>query len=142
MFINEKDYVSTGQIFKKYREKNKDTRQSMGERLGCTGQYLGNIEKDNGKPSKELLNTFFEEYQVSIDDQEMVIWFEDFRKTPDRIRQDFFYLVNKVNRLQEALKKERELNKFGRAFHAFFSQYNMDEVKELMGYDFNDDFDL
>lgn len=101
--------LSTGEIFRKYRDISGEQQKDLADKLKTTRNYLSKIERNESPPSKITLEEFFKLYNVTIEEKEAILFYESFRKADAIVRNTL--LEYKI--LFEQEKKKNEENDLG-----------------------------
>jgi|GEM_PF-6221412 len=80
------EFKKTADIIKKILEDNKYDEVTYAEKIGKTRQSVSYYIKDQRAPSKDFLEKLYSDFNVPLEIQEEIELYEDWRKTPDRIK--------------------------------------------------------
>lgn len=127
---------STGEILKEYREKKGYTIRKLAEEVGKSPGYINDIEKErNSFPKKEIGDRIIDILKISSEDITNIQIYEDYKKTPSRIKDNIDILIAEVNEIYkntEDLKSkfddfknnQGEFSQFGKYMNDYFIKYN------------------
>lgn len=79
-------FRKTADIIKKILEDNNYNEVTYAEKIGKTRQSISYYIKDQRAPSKDFLDRLYSDFNVNLETQEEIALYEDWRKTPDRIK--------------------------------------------------------
>ena len=135
----------TGEILEKYIRKEM-SQVELSELMDVSPQYISNIVNNLKKPSEKFLKKFYNIFEVSEEDKEKIEEYEEFRKMPEKIREEVM-LYRKRNKSQDTkidfnlkevilrgeVDENDNMTTYEKKERLFFSQFETDEEKELFG---------
>lgn len=100
----------TDQILEEYRRAQGLTQEKLAELSGVSRPYLAHILTGNKHPHEATLQKLLSALNISEEDKADIYFFEAFRKTPDDFQDQYFFMANKVSKLEKEVERYRKLD--------------------------------
>jgi len=126
----------TGEILREYREKRKYTLAKLAEKIDRSLSYINDIEKERKPfPKKELGEKIIEVLGISFEDVEAIHKYEDYKRTPDSVKEALERLRAVAYNITKKHYKEIIIH---RNTEQTFDSFNKNIKKELIAEGFSE----
>ncbi len=110
-FIGEEEVIkiiSTGEILKGYREEKGFKQSDIAKEFGCTAQLISKIERNERSLSDDILEKYFQFFDLSPEEEAAVTFYEDYRAAGIKTKLYIHSLQEKVAELEKENSREKK----------------------------------